>query len=217
MSKARRKFYVVWQGYSPGIYDSWTECQQQTVNYPGAKFKSFDSLEEANAAYRGNPEGQLDLVRAIASALPGMEAFTGRLSRPKSGIAVDGACAGNPGVMEYRGVDIASGRELFRIGSAGNLIGTNNIAEYLAIVHVAALLKKAGDTTTTIYSDSRTAQSWVRKGAARSTLEYAPATAATKALIDRADLWLHNNRIMNPIVKWDTEAWGEIPADFGRK
>lgn len=146
-----------------------------------------------------------------------MEAFTGRLSRPKSGIAVDGACAGNPGVMEYRGVDIASGRELFRIGSAGNLIGTNNIAEYLAIVHVAALLKKAGDTTTTIYSDSRTAQSWVRKGAARSTLEYAPATAATKALIDRADLWLHNNRIMNPIVKWDTEAWGEIPADFGRK
>lgn len=142
MSKARRKFYVVWQGYSPGIYDSWTECQQQTVNYPGAKFKSFDSLEEATAAYRGNPEGQLDLVRAIASALPGMEAFTGRLSRPKSGIAVDGACAGNPGVMEYRGVDIASGRELFRIGSAGNLIGTNNIAEYLAIVHVAALLKK---------------------------------------------------------------------------
>ena len=79
------------------------------------------------------------------------------------------------------------------------------------------VLKKAGDTTTTIYSDSRTAQSWVRKGAARSTLEYAPATAATKALIDRADLWLHNNRIMNPIVKWDTEAWGEIPADFGRK
>ena len=146
-----------------------------------------------------------------------MEAFTGRLSRPKSGIAVDGACAGNPGVMEYRGVDIASGRELFRIGSAGNLIGTNNIAEYLAIVHVAALLKKAGDTTTTIYSDSRTAQSWVRKGAARSILEYAPATAATKALIDSADLWLHTNRIMNPIVKWDTEAWGEIPADFGRK
>ena len=114
MSKARRKFYVVWQGYSPGIYDSWTECQQQTVNYPGAKFKSFDSLEEATAAYRGNPESQLDLVRAIASALPGMEAFTGRLSRPKNGIAVDGACAGNPGVMEYRGVDIASGRELFR-------------------------------------------------------------------------------------------------------
>lgn len=36
-------------------------------------------------------------------------------------------------------------------------------------------------------------------------------------LIERAEAWLNANTWQNPILKWDTENWGEIPADFGRK
>ena len=36
-------------------------------------------------------------------------------------------------------------------------------------------------------------------------------------LIDRALVWLKENTYTTTIVKWETKAWGEIPADFGRK
>ena len=36
-------------------------------------------------------------------------------------------------------------------------------------------------------------------------------------LIARAERWLQTHTYTNPIIKWETERWGEIPADFGRK
>ena len=119
--------------------------------------------------------------------------------------------------MEYRGVRVATGEELFHIGDKTPLWGTNNIAEFLALIHVAALLKKAGDTTTPIYTDSRNALAWLRRGASRTTLAREPRTEATLEMLRRADAWLKANQIPNPILKWNTEEWGEIPADFGRK
>jgi hypothetical protein len=38
-----------------------------------------------------------------------------------------------------------------------------------------------------------------------------------KEMIERAEKWLKENRYSNKIVKWETELWGEVPADFGRK
>ncbi|MCX6055609.1 MAG: hypothetical protein NTZ74_11975 [Chloroflexi bacterium] len=35
--------------------------------------------------------------------------------------------------------------------------------------------------------------------------------------ITRAEDWLDNNEYSNKLLKWDTIAWGEIPADYGRK
>ncbi|KAB5351920.1 ribonuclease H, partial [Bacteroides stercoris] len=51
----KEKFYVVWAGVTPGIYTSWTECQLQTKGYEGAKFKSFDTREEAEQAFAASP------------------------------------------------------------------------------------------------------------------------------------------------------------------
>ncbi len=130
-------------------------------------------------------------------------------------IAVDGACSKNPGPMEYRGVRVADGVELFRVGPLDG--GTNNIGEYLAIIHVAALLARSGDTTTPIYSDSRTALSWIRRGHSNTKIVPDAANARLMQILARADAWLATHRIPNPLLKWDTEAWGEIPADFGRK
>ena len=129
-------------------------------------------------------------------------------------IAVDAACSGNPGIMEYRGVDIFSGKEIFHQGPFGD--GTNNIGEFLAIVHALAMFAKTGSNTA-IYSDSRTAQAWVRDRVCRTKVAPTPANANLLAILKRAETWVQTHTWSNPIIKWQTEKWGEIPADFGRK
>lgn len=133
--------------------------------------------------------------------------------KTESALAVDAACSGNPGPMEYRGVHLPSGKQVFHFGP---IQGTNNIGEFLAIVHALALMKQKG-VKMTIYSDSHTAQTWVRKCKAKTTLKRTPETTQALDLVARAEQWLRNNVVDVPIEKWNTEEWGEIPADFGRK
>lgn len=223
----KKKYYVVWDGREPGIYDSWAECQRQVEGVQGAKYKSFESKEAAIDAYRGDPREHLGLMKAILrkaaeNRAPMMENGVRDYSAiPEiylNAIAVDGACAGNPGRMEYRAVRVIDGAEIFHVGATKPLIGTNNIAEYLAMIHLAALLQQRGDFTTPIYTDSRNTFSWLRRGASKTTLEANATTAPTLDLLRRADAWLAaNGPIRNPILKWKTDQWGEIPADFGRK
>lgn len=127
--------------------------------------------------------------------------------------AVDAACSGNPGRMEYRGVDLATGQVLFHYGPVH---GTNNIGEFLAIVHALALMEQKG-LRKTIYSDSFTAMTWVRKMQCKTKLERSPKTEALHQLIARAETWLHTHAFRVQIIQWDTRRWGDIPADFGRK
>lgn len=127
--------------------------------------------------------------------------------------AVDAACSGNPGVMEYQGIDMATGEQVFHFGP---IYGTNNIGEFLAIVHALALMEQRG-MSKTIYSDSYTAQCWVRKKKAKTTLPHTPETEKLHELIIRAEHWLQTHPIRVPVIDWDTKNWGEIPADFGRK
>ena len=211
----KRKFYVVWEGRAPGIYDSWEEAQAQVEGFPGAKYKSYGDLESATAAFRGDGRGEMGLYRAMAARVPVAVNYAAIPGIRLDAIAVDGACSRNPGPTEYRGVEVATGRELFRVGPIE--AATNNIGEYLAIVHAAAMLRQRGDTTTPIYSDSRTALSWIRAGHHRSKIEATAANARARDLLARADAWLAANGVANPLLKWDTESWGEIPADFGRK
>lgn len=211
---ASRRFYVVWTGRSPGIYDSWEECEDQIKNFPGARYKAFPTQEEATMAFRGDPRDELYALRAIASHMsPGVnyEAFP---EIERDAIAVDAACAGNPGRMEYRGVDVATGAELFHFGPIER--GTNNIGEFLALVHALALCRQQG-WTMPIYSDSVTAQAWVRNRKAKTTLAPTPQNEKLLGLVRRAEAWLNSNTYPNRIIKWQTEKWGEIPADFGRK
>ena len=135
-------------------------------------------------------------------------------SRPTRAWAVDASCLGNPGPMEYRGVDIATGRPVFHFGPVK---GTNNIGEFLAIVHALALMEKEDIHGVTIYSDSVNAQLWVKKMQCKTKLERTPETETAYTLIQRAETWLRTHAFRAPILKWDTKAWGEIPADFGRK
>lgn len=222
----KRKFYVVWDGFAPGIYDSWEECQQQIDGYPNAKYKSFSSQTEATEAFRGSDEKEMYVLRAIANGVPEPEPEPRKpaaaplfsvpaAGSPTVGIAVDAACAGNPGVMEYRGVDLATGKQIFHFGPVDE--GTNNVGEFLAVVHALALCRKKGWDNVKIYSDSRTAMSWTRYGRAKTTLKQTAANASWYPMIARAESWLAQNPRHNTVLKWQTEVWGEVPADFGRK
>ncbi len=207
----KKKYYVVWEGNNTGIFNTWTECQLQIKGYPNARYKSFTSLAEAEDAYGGNASdhiGQGTKKKSFISE-EAREAIVWK------SIAVDAACSGNPGDMEYRGVDTASQDEIFRQGPFKR--GTNNIGEFLALVHGLAYLQKTGQLDLPIYSDSRIAIAWVKKKVVNTKLEK---TASNKILFDliaRGLKWLKENKYKNPILKWETKSWGEIPADFGRK
>lgn len=199
----------MWQGVEPGVYSSWDECKAQVSGFENARYKSFATQEEADAAFNDNPwkhigKSDKKTIRVI----------------PKKGeyltesIAVDAACSGNPGLMEYRGVFVADGMEIFHVGPLRD--GTNNIGEFLAIVHALALLKQK-NSNIPIYSDSVNAIKWVTRKKCNTKLEKTISNQPIFDLISRAEKWLSENTYENPVIKWETNNWGEIPADFGRK
>jgi ribonuclease HI len=209
----KMKFYVVWEGHKPGIYDSWDECKKQIKNYPKAKYKAFPTLVAAKQALGGNPFDFFNKKDpSLTINLAGLDENAPKPVFPS--ISVDAACNGSPGDMEYRGVDTQSGREFFRQGPYPD--ATNNVGEFLAIVHALAFLKQNGSSLP-IYTDSITAISWVRKRKSGTKLALTSRNAKVFELLSRAESWLKENTWKNPILKWETHIWGEIPADYGRK
>ena len=205
------KFYVVWSGHKPGIYESWDECQKQIKNYPNAKFKGYPTRNEAEKAFDGSYEN-FKKKSAKSNAL-----FNLTDDKPKPvypSIAVDAACNSVTGLMEYQGVDAKSKRLIFHQGPYRD--GTNNIGEFLAIIHALALLKRE-KSNLPIYTDSMTAIAWVRNRKANTKLIKSTDNEILFELLARAEKWLKENIWKNPILKWETQIWGEIPADFGRK
>lgn len=211
----RKKFYVVWNGYATGVFDSWEECQLQVAGYPNAKFKSYDSQEAAVEAYRGDPVEQLDILKSIAKGPKVKVNYEAIPEIRVDALAVDAACSKNPGPVEYQGVWVRTGERIFHAGPFEG--GTNNIGEYLALVHGLALLHKQGKPNTPIYTDSKTARSWVRNRQPKTSLQPNAKNAVLFEMIRRATAWLQTHEITNPILTWNTDEWGEIPADFGRK
>lgn len=214
-SQAWKKFYVVWEGRATGVFDSWSEAEEQVKDFPGAKYRSFKSQEEAVEAFRNGYDDTLAMIKTIGEHQSKYVNYGAIPEINTNSIAVDAACSKNPGPVEYRGVDVMSGAELFRVGPLE--AGTNNLGEFLAIVHGLAWLKQRGLDSMPIYSDSRTARAWVRNRAVKSTLSPSPQNAKIRELVNRALSWLNRNTYHNPILTWDTDKWGEIPADFGRK
>lgn len=225
MAKTKQKYYVVWQGVQPGIYDNWDACQAQIKGVSGARYKSFDSREAAERAY-ARPFSEYIGTAATAASSPsvqhdvyvdenGMTAVRpGVTDGPVlDSLAVDAACSGNPGVMEYQGVYVATRTQIFHYKAP---VGTNNIGEFLALVHGLSYLKRKG-LQQVLYSDSVNAINWVRRKECRTKLPLTPETADLWNYIRRAEHWLETNTYSTEIRKWDTDRWGEIPADFGRK
>lgn len=228
MGKTKKKYYVVWAGREPGVYDDWDDAREQIEGFPGARYKGFESPAAAAEAFRLGSDakpGSLGslLINARAKTKAGTEAdrlLT--LDEQKRRFpeidpdawAVDASCLGNPGKMEYQCIDLATGRRVFHYGPV--FPSTNNIGEFLAIVHALALMEQRGERHV-VYSYSRTAMSWVRKKTANTKLTGYKGNPQVSELIRRAETWLRTHNVRTVIRKWQTEIWGEIPADFGRK
>jgi ribonuclease HI len=217
MTKRKAKFYVVWQGREAGIYDSWNDCEAQ-VKGVSAKYKGFATREEAEKALA---EGFEKHITATPRTSP--FAKPNPIDTPENmllqgiklpALAVDAACSGNPGIMEFRGVIADTGTEVFHRGPYVN--GTNNIGEFLALVLGLAYLKQQ-KLDWTLYSDSKTAISWVKQKKCKTKIEWNSKNQDLFLAVRAAEKWLIENTWTTPIYKWETERWGEIPADFGRK
>ena len=204
---SRQKYYVVWKGRRTGIFTSWADCSAAVMGYPEAEYKAFDTISEAEAAlvrsyidFKGRPaSSQRWLLAPMKPLLPS--------------ICVDAACDGSPGRLEYHGVDTESRRQLFHAGPYAD--GTNNVGEFLAIVSARRWLEEKG-APSPVYSDSKNAIAWVRAGRCRTKLARTGRNAELFDLIARAEETLRVSETRR-VLKWDTAAWGENPADFGRK
>lgn len=198
---AKKEAYVVFEGRMPGVYLTWSDCEAQVKGFSGAQYKGYSTLEEAERAYSSSigestPSEQKDILTMYDI----------------NSISVDAACSGNPGPLEYRGVDTNTGQVLFSFGPFP--LGTNNIGEFLALVHALEIYNGTGKT---IYTDSVTAISWINNKKVSTNLVKNSSTLPLWNLIEEKLNWLRNNVISTPIVKWDTQKYGDIKADFGRK
>lgn len=206
------KYYCVWKGRVPEVYESWEDCKKQTDGFAGAEHKSFKTKQKAEEAFK---QRSTDFI--------GKNIFNSELTEEQlkligdpilNSIVVDAAWNTTTGVVEYQGIDLKSQKYIFHQGPFED--GTNNIAEFLAIVHALAYCKQH-KLTLPIYSDSRNAIGWVKDKEARTNHEPNEKNKKLFELIDRAIIWLNENEYPNQILKWETRAWGENPADFGRK
>ncbi|WP_449416908.1 ribonuclease H1 domain-containing protein [Phormidium nigroviride] len=212
---ASNKYYAVFKGRKTGIFSSWQECDEQVTGVSGALYKSFKTKAEAEAALeRTNQPSifQQDREKTKQELVNSNAISTHEIIMDS--VCVDASCLGNPGVVEYKGVHTTTREVIFHKRPIPN--GTNNLGEFLAIVHALAHLKNQGSDLP-IYSDSETAILWVRNKQVRTKLNRNESSEEIFNLVERALSWLESNDYANPILKWNTVFWGEIPADFGRK
>ena len=210
---AKKKYYVVWKGKETGVFSDWYTVKKLVYEFEGAQYKSFSDEQEAEEAFKRNYNNYKGKNTSKPTLSPVEKAKYGLPF--ENSLTVDAACSGNPGIMEYRGVFNGHVKEVFRKGPFEG--GTNNIGEFLALVHGIALLKKKGLHHMPVYSDSKTAISWLKKKQCRTNIAFDSSNDKLLNMIQRAEKWLQKNTYSNPILKWETKAWGEIPADFGRK
>ncbi|MBP3254640.1 MAG: ribonuclease H family protein [Bacteroidales bacterium] len=215
----KTKYYVVWSGRKKGIFTSWEECRKSIEGFHQARYKSFETKTQAQQAYENPYYDYFKIKKEEDSAQPNNiaarlkdEFNQGQLPVIDS-LCVDAACSGNPGVMEYRGVHILTGKQIFYYRHP---YGTNNIGEFLALVHGLSYLKRH-NLPQPLYTDSVNAMKWVMQKKCKTKLEDNAKTHDLFEYIHRAEQWLANNTYTTQILKWDTERWSEIPADFGRK
>jgi ribonuclease HI len=207
------KFYVVWKGRQTGVFNTWEDCKAQTNGFDGAVFRSFESKELAEKAFQDSSKEYIGKNKKVVSSLSKEQLAL--IGDPiQDAIAVDGAWNNNTGIVEYQGINYKTKEVLFHVGPLED--GTINMVEFLAIVHALALCKQKGYKQP-IYSDSKIALGWIKAKKARTNHPPSENNKKLFEMLERAENWLENNTYENELLKWETKAWGENPADFGRK
>jgi len=177
-----QKYYVVWKGRETGIFTDWGTCKKHIDHFPGARYKSFKTLIEAESAFKGRPaSGGAASRRAGASSgvkkKAGIRTYTASDIEKMSidtKIYTDGGCEPNPG-------EAGSGIAVYRSEKIDELWyglynpnGTNNTAELNAL-HQALMISEdeiSKKRSVAIFCDSKYsiqcvtqwAAGWEKKG-----------------------------------------------------
>ena len=144
-----KKYYVVWQGLKPGIYDSWPQAQAQVKGRKDAQFMGFESFEQASQAYaqpyakalaarnkasgKANTSGKKSSTNSKATIKAKTKAAAIKNSADVN-IYSDGACSPNPG-KAGTGIAIYYGDKLNSLWyGLFEPNGTNNSAELYGLL-----------------------------------------------------------------------------------
>ena len=210
MWDSKNKFYVIWKWKNIWIFNSWEECKKNVIWFSDAKYKSFSHKKDAEIALKEWWEKYYKDKDKKHSVINDFD-----IPYFSNGIAVDAACSGNPWEMEYRWIELKTWIEIFH---ESFMIWTNNIWEFLAIVH---WLKYLWNDNRVVYSDSKIAISrvnqWKCKTLLNSKKNLKYDFSELFIAIESAESRIKENGIKHNILKWDTEKRWEIPADFWRK
>ena len=136
-----KKFYVVWQGRETGIFTDWNSCKKQVEKFPGARYKSFPSAAEADAAFKG---GTSSSSATASTKSAGSRKNSGQSIKTYTALEIrklgidtkiftDGGCEPNPG-KAGSGVAVYRDEKLDELWyGLFNPNGTNNTAELNAL------------------------------------------------------------------------------------
>ncbi|MGL6260052.1 ribonuclease H1 domain-containing protein [Vibrio sp. WXL103] len=154
-----KKYYVVWQGRETGIFTTWAQCKAQVDNFSGARFKSFPSLEEAQAAFGRPSKLKASTTKAKTSKPKSTPLTQSQIDAMPYTVKIftDGACEPNPG-------EAGTGLAVYQDQTLSELWyglyqahGTNNTAELHGLNQALRLAKEklSQGHSVGIYSDSR--------------------------------------------------------------
>ncbi|MFC3025292.1 viroplasmin family protein [Vibrio zhugei] len=173
-----KKYYVVWKGRQHGIYTTWEQCKQQVDGFTGAKFKSYPSLAEAEAAFGAQPA---PVRRTAATTKPPTKAKSAALTQAQIEampfdikIFSDGGCEPNPG-KAGTGLAVYEHNQLSELWfGLFQTYGTNNTAELHGLHHALLMAqdKLSLGQSVAIFCDSKYsidcitqwAPGWEKKG-----------------------------------------------------
>lgn len=142
------------------------------------------------------------------------------MQKPTFGLCSDASYLSNTKLLEFRVVNIETGQELYR-NSFADTLHTTNIGEFFGLVrgikiHIDSNL--ALDYP--IFSDSQVAIGWVNGLYVNSKNLRKPENRLFFPFVEKGLEYLRKitkAKKMPPVLKWRTDIWGEIPADFDRK
>lgn len=201
VAKSKKKYYVVWRGRETGIFTSWDACLRSVNDFQGALFRGYSTWEEAHDAHLNGYWREVAKNKAVT---PTTEVI-------RHSFATD-AVHNADGTFSYFITDIEQSRTIYRSPSFHD--SNLNVCRFLAIVHALAILTKTSDTRP-VYSPSATAISWVSRRECRTSLCRTLGNTVTFDLIIRAGRFLADNLMSNPILRWESESWGEVPNISG--
>ncbi len=157
-----KKFYAVAKGRKPGIYNNWPAAQSQIEGFPGAVYKGFPTIGEAeewmkNPGFGRQASRQSDKSdNAVADVNP---------REGEIAIYTDGGCSGNPGPGGY-GIVIISEKGKVEL-SGGYRLTTNNRMELMGVI-VALRSLEQKNLPVKICTDSSYVVNGITKGWAKS-------------------------------------------------